>query len=247
MLLYLWGWPAGEWEYIPYEAVRRMRGLDFILLGEKTPSWLAELPPEVRVRHEGYLNAPPSREEDIEALTRAVCLSAAEETGEGLLLLPETVLPQGRVTRALTAALASGGHGSGGLWPYAPGPSLAALKALMAELRSPWGCPWDREQTHETLGKYLLEEAREAAEAIEEGDLGHLTEELGDVLFQIVFHAQIAAENNSFSWQDVLQGLEAKMIRRHPHVFGAESAATSADVKEIWAAVKQREKIDGVY
>jgi MazG family protein len=119
------------------------------------------------------------------------------------------------------------------------------LVALMATLRSPEGCPWDREQTYATLAPMLLEEAYEAFEAVEEAREGRPEElrgELGDLLFQIVFYAQVAAERNEFNIDDVVEAIHAKMVRRHPHVFGGESATDSAEVLRNWEAIKAEEK-----
>ena len=118
------------------------------------------------------------------------------------------------------------------------------LEKVMARLRDPDGCPWDREQDHKSLRKYLVEECAEVVDAIDLGDMHELKDELGDVLMNLVFHAQIAKENNEFTFQDVAQNITEKMIRRHPHVFGDQSAETSADVNEIWAEVKATEKSD---
>jgi len=119
------------------------------------------------------------------------------------------------------------------------------LVALMAHLRSPEGCPWDREQTYATLAPMLLEEAYEAFEAVEEAREGRPEElrgELGDLLFQIVFYAQVAAERGEFTIEDVVEAIHAKMVRRHPHVFAGESAADSAEVLRNWEAIKAEEK-----
>jgi len=119
------------------------------------------------------------------------------------------------------------------------------LVALMARLRSPDGCPWDREQTYATLAPMLLEEAYEAFEAVEEAREGRPEElrgELGDLLFQIVFYAQVAAERGEFTIDDVVEAIHAKMVRRHPHVFAGESAADSAEVLRNWEAIKAEEK-----
>lgn len=123
-----------------------------------------------------------------------------------------------------------------GRWP------LDSLVDVMARLRAPDGCPWDREQTHESLRRYMLEEAYEAVEAIDDGDPGHLCEELGDVLLQVVFHAQIAREAGRFDMRDVVAGITEKLIRRHPHVFGDASAATAEEVTRRWDAIKQAER-----
>ncbi|HEY9401629.1 MAG TPA: nucleoside triphosphate pyrophosphohydrolase [Pyrinomonadaceae bacterium] len=119
------------------------------------------------------------------------------------------------------------------------------LVALMATLRSPEGCPWDREQTYATLAPMLLEEAYEAFEAVEEAREGRPEElrgELGDLLFQIVFYAQVAAERGEFTIDDVVEAIHTKMVRRHPHVFAGESAADSAEVLRNWEAIKAEEK-----
>ncbi|MDQ6652759.1 MAG: nucleoside triphosphate pyrophosphohydrolase [Acidobacteriota bacterium] len=119
------------------------------------------------------------------------------------------------------------------------------LVELMAKLRSPAGCPWDREQTYATLAPMLLEEAYEAFEAVEEAREGHpneLRDELGDLLFQIVFYAQVAREQGDFSIDDVTGAIHAKMVRRHPHVFGDTSAPDSATVLRNWEAMKKEER-----
>ena len=115
----------------------------------------------------------------------------------------------------------------------------------MDRLRSPGGCPWDAEQTHASLARYLLEEAYEAFEAIEDGDLDGLREELGDVLLQVVFHARLAAERpppEGWDIDDVAAGLVDKLVRRHPHVFGEVEVRGAADVETNWAAIKKAEK-----
>lgn len=116
------------------------------------------------------------------------------------------------------------------------------LIRIMALLRSPQGCPWDKHQTHQTLKKYLREEAREVREAIDEGDPVHLQEELGDLLLQVVFHAQIAREHSEFDMNDVIRGLIKKLKRRHPHVFGKIKVKNAAEVVKNWHAIKAREK-----
>jgi len=116
----------------------------------------------------------------------------------------------------------------------------------MDRLRSPGGCPWDAEQTHESLAKYLLEEAEETVEAIESGDRSHLAEELGDVLLQVLFHARVAEdaedEAERFDVDDVAAGLVAKLVRRHPHVFADGDASTPEEVEAAWARIKAEEK-----
>src|ERR687889_1102715 len=119
------------------------------------------------------------------------------------------------------------------------------LVALMARLRSPEGCPWDREQTYATLAPMLLEEAYEAFEAVEEAREGrpaNLCEELGDLLFQIVFYAQVAAERGEFTVDDVTSQIHAKMVRRHPHVFGDVVVRDNEELLRNWEALKAEEK-----
>ncbi|MBZ5726635.1 MAG: nucleoside triphosphate pyrophosphohydrolase [Acidobacteriia bacterium] len=112
----------------------------------------------------------------------------------------------------------------------------------MARLRAPGGCPWDREQTFDTIKPYTLEETYEVLDAIDRRDWSGLTEELGDFLLQAVFYAQMAAEQNLFAMEDALDAINRKLIRRHPHVFGEESAQSAGDVKRIWGEVKAAEK-----
>jgi ATP diphosphatase len=128
---------------------------------------------------------------------------------------------------------------------------LERLIAVMAQLRGPGGCPWDREQTFATIAPYTLEEAHEVADAIARDAMDDLCEELGDLLLQVVFHAQIAADSGHFTLADVAGGIVAKMIRRHPHVFADEDATTAAEVRATWEEIKAAEKprasaMDGV-
>ena len=112
---------------------------------------------------------------------------------------------------------------------------------LIARLRGPGGCPWDREQTHESLKPMTIEEAYEVVEAIDDGDDRELAGELGDLLLQVVFHAQMAAEAGRFTIEDVIGRVSEKMVRRHPHVFGGETAETASQVLRNWEAIKQAE------
>jgi MazG family protein len=123
--------------------------------------------------------------------------------------------------------------------------AFAHLVALIARLRAPGGCPWDREQTHRSLKPMTLEEAYEVLEAIDDGDDAHLAGELGDLLLQVVFHAQIAAEESRFTVADVIRAVSEKMVRRHPHVFGGETAADSGEVLRNWEAIKRAEQESG--
>lgn len=122
------------------------------------------------------------------------------------------------------------------------GETFAAFVDTIAALRAPNGCPWDREQTHESIARNMIEEAYEAVDAIEQRDTTHLREELGDVLLQVVLQSQIAADAGEFTVADVCRDVNAKMIRRHPHVFGEAAAGSAEDVLSIWDNVKLAEK-----
>lgn len=119
---------------------------------------------------------------------------------------------------------------------------MQSLVETIWRLRQPDGCPWDRKQTHESIGKNMIEEAYEALDCIEAGDEAHLREELGDVLMQVVLHAQIAADAGAFTMADVARDINEKLIRRHPHVFGECSADSADEVLAIWDSVKLAEK-----
>jgi len=124
-----------------------------------------------------------------------------------------------------------------------PSRDIATLIAIMAALRTPGtGCPWDLEQNFATIAPYTLEEAYEVADAIARGDLDDLREELGDLLLQVVFHARMAQEQGAFDFADVVETLTAKLIRRHPHVFGDEVGQTPEAVKGLWERIKAQEK-----
>jgi len=136
-----------------------------------------------------------------------------------------------------------------------PNPKLDELIEVMATLRGPGGCPWDAEQTHESLIRYLLEETYELIDAIEAGDRDDMIEELGDVLYQVIFHSDLAAHTpgEEFTLEDVAERMTAKMIGRHPHVFGGDRTADTADeVMTFWDDLKKAEKpgrtstLDGV-
>lgn len=125
-----------------------------------------------------------------------------------------------------------------------PSTDLNGLLELMARLRSPdGGCPWDVEQTFATIAPHTIEEAYEVADAIDHGDMAHLQDELGDLLFQVVFYAQMADEQGDFDFHDIAAGITEKMIRRHPHVFGTQSGIDTADAQTVnWEAVKAEER-----
>jgi MazG family protein len=124
------------------------------------------------------------------------------------------------------------------------GEKFQLLVNLMARLRAPGGCPWDREQTFESIKPYLLEETYEVLAAIDARDWPELAEELGDLLLQSVFFSQMAAEQDLFRIDDALDAINQKLVRRHPHIFGTETAHSGDDVRKIWSDVKAREKAE---
>ncbi|MBI4460598.1 MAG: nucleoside triphosphate pyrophosphohydrolase, partial [Acidobacteria bacterium] len=123
-----------------------------------------------------------------------------------------------------------------------PDSQFPRLVELMARLRGPGGCPWDRQQTYDTIKPYLLEETYEVVDAIAQRDWEELANELGDLLLQVVFFAQMAAEDGHFTIEDVIERIHTKMVRRHPHVFGDVKAETPADVIRNWEGLKAEEK-----
>ena len=164
---------------------------------------------------------------------------------------PSSFLGHGALTIALRA-LASRGLAAFNRWmsdsPNKPLPAatLDGLLMLMARLRDPQdGCPWDVEQTFATIAPHTIEEAYEVTDAIDSGDREHLKDELGDLLFQVVFYAQMAKEQGAFDFHDIAAAITEKMIRRHPHVFGAQSGIDSADAQTVhWEALKEQERKD---
>jgi len=122
------------------------------------------------------------------------------------------------------------------------GELFARFVELIARLRAPGGCPWDREQTHESVKPMTIEEAYEVAHAIDEKDDAELAGELGDLLLQVVFHANIAEERGAFRLKQIIERVSEKMVRRHPHVFGDDSASTSGEVLRSWEAIKAKER-----
>jgi len=119
---------------------------------------------------------------------------------------------------------------------------VSRLREIVARLRAPGGCPWDQEQTHESLRAALVEECYEAIEAIDRADDGNLREELGDLLLHVVMHAHMAGERQAFGFEEVVEGICDKLIRRHPHVFGDSQASESAQVIRQWELIKRAEK-----
>jgi tetrapyrrole methylase family protein/MazG family protein len=124
------------------------------------------------------------------------------------------------------------------------GEAFEELARIMHRLRAPGGCPWDREQTHDSIKPYLIEEAYEVVEAIDAGDDGELCTELGDLLLQIMFHAEMAAEQQRFTVADVIRAISEKMVRRHPHVFADTQVSGADDVLRNWSRIKAAERQD---
>ena len=120
--------------------------------------------------------------------------------------------------------------------------NVARLLRLMAQLRAPGGCPWDREQTHRSIRHNLIEETYEALDALDDGNMAGFQDELGDLLLQVVFHSQIASEAGQFNFDAVAKTIADKLVRRHPHVFGRKKANTSQEVLKQWEAIKKQEK-----
>jgi tetrapyrrole methylase family protein/MazG family protein len=122
---------------------------------------------------------------------------------------------------------------------------FARLVEIIARLRGPDGCPWDKKQTHTSLREYLLQESYEVLEALDEADHKKLCQEMGDLMLQIILHSQIASENREFTLQQVLHNINAKLVRRHPHVFGDTRAAGVEEVSHNWEAIKKGERSPG--
>ncbi len=123
--------------------------------------------------------------------------------------------------------------------------NIARLLRIMARLRGPKGCPWDREQTHQSIRHNLIEECYEALDALDAGNLDEFRDELGDLLLQVVFHAQMARDAGKFDFDSVAKSIADKLVRRHPHVFGKKKARNSREVLQQWEAIKKREKKAG--
>lgn len=157
---------------------------------------------------------------------------------------PARAVLEGQALEASVELLPDGASG----WLVEPLPleedarSLSGLRAVMERLYGPDGCPWDREQTHETLRKYLLEECYELVDAIDRGDLGALREELGDLLAHVFMHAAMAQEAGEFSLEDVTASALRKMVRRHPHVFGDEASGSNEELLARWDEIKAAER-----
>lgn len=130
--------------------------------------------------------------------------------------------------------------------PQAPSDlrQFQSLVSIVKDLRGPDGCPWDKEQTHQTLTRYAIEETAEFVDAVDRGDAGGMCEELGDVLLQVVLHAEIARQSGTFTIEDVIESIAKKMVTRHPHVFGGVKVKDAGEVKSNWHQLKAKEKQD---
>jgi MazG family protein len=147
-------------------------------------------------------------------------------------------------TKKKTSARRASARKSARAHTVSAGEWFEKLVAVQKRLRAPQGCPWDREQTHATLRPYLIEEAYEVIDALDSGDDAKFAEEMGDLLLQVVFHSEIAREQQRFSVADVLREIHDKMVRRHPHVFGNVRAKNSTEVLQNWERIKATERID---
>ena len=161
---------------------------------------------------------------------------------------PVSILAGGHVVEATSAGSAHAAAGAAEAWlvaalaPEQDVRALAGLRAIMERLLGPGGCPWDREQSHASLRGSLIEEAYEAVEAIDRGDLAGLREELGDLLMQICFHAAIAEADGAFALEDVVEAIARKMVRRHPHVFAGAEAGDAGAIWARWDEIKAEER-----
>jgi XTP/dITP diphosphohydrolase len=258
---------AAGWAVRPLTEVSTATDGDAVfLLGGPEPQdpWLGRLPAGQRVTvHRGetllsLAGGDPMAIVPASALGAGVPAMAAAVLGlEGRLTGPVAlpgrhgvVLRAGEAPRDVAADELAGFRFEAGdvlFLPAAAVPALAQmarLAVLMAWLRAPGGCPWDREQTHESLVPYLLEEAAEAADAILAGELYTMTEELGDLLLQVVFHAEIGREAGRFTLEDVAEAIGDKLVRRHPHVFGKMGVDSAEQVLTLWHELKRAEKGD---
>jgi MazG family protein len=184
---------------------------------------------------------------DLEGVTEArrradALLTLAKERGEATLLLPPE--HDGPLVQLVSDRAARQHVEVEAVYPLGEpkGSALLDLVATEAKLRGPGGCPWDAEQTHASLARNLVEESYETLDAIEEGNHGHLSEELGDLLLQVIFHAQIAEDAGAFDIDSVARGIVEKLVRRHPHVFGEVRAETADEVKRNWDRIKREEE-----
>jgi XTP/dITP diphosphohydrolase len=205
------------------------------LHGATSPSPLGGAPALRLLAHTHDRTLPGAADLAVDIANRAL------ERGEAVFVLP--VDDAEEITKAVFERAMNGDVEVEVVIGRAPaGHKLLDLVRVMTRLRAPGGCPWDAEQTHATLAKYLLDETYELLEAIEGSDAGHMAEELGDLLLQVVFHAQIAAGEGSFDIDTVADTLTTKLVTRHPHVFGDVEVDGASDVVANWEVIKDAEK-----
>ncbi len=234
---------------LSWSAWQRLHAADRVLCADPGPDWLAVLDEagvavqdlsghEVGLRAGMLLDATTDPEPASQTPGREVVWLGSPDGDPGLTdALAEHLARRAVAGLPPEVELITGSHD-------VPGSRLLDLVAVMDRLRSPGGCPWDAEQTHESLLPFLLEESHEVIEAVELGDRDHLAEELGDLLLQVVFHARLAAEHERapFDIDDVAAGIVAKLVRRHPHVFGDAEVDDAAHVLRNWEDIKAAEK-----
>jgi XTP/dITP diphosphohydrolase len=233
--------PAVEPGHLPWSTWKLVRAARVVAPGH-TP-WTSAL-------REAGVPVEPVDVVDTEGSTASVLHACA--TSSSVVWVDDGTPESSRVTTALGALEGMPAPDLVEVGGGVPGHEVLSLVGVMDRLRSPGGCPWDAEQTHESLLPYLLEESYEVVDAVRSGDADHLREELGDLLLQVVFHARVAQEGASpFDVDDVARGIVDKLIRRHPHVFSGAIADDAADVADRWEDLKRAEKgrtsvLDGI-
>ncbi|NLL52607.1 MAG: nucleoside triphosphate pyrophosphohydrolase [Peptococcaceae bacterium] len=239
-VLHIVGLGYNSLEKLSLESYRRLQGADTIYILNAGHKVAQEMIAEGLPCHELGLTEDAAGQEIAGAILTQIQSRPVKSMLHSALALPGYPLAEGKTISALREELCSYFLIDTSL--LAEKNSLQRLVAIMAELRSPEGCPWDKEQNHQTLKKYLIEETYEVIDAIDGKDMNNFCEELGDLLLQIVFHSRIAEELGNFELEDVIQGICDKMIRRHPHVFGSGQARTSEEVLVNWDKIKRHEK-----
>lgn len=210
------------------------RGFRFEPVAPGDPAELARQTVDWAIQYETSVYAVPGS--PLEAPETVPLLAEAEARGLRVETVP-TLCDLDRLPAADPVVL-----GHGGRQAVEAGMAFSRLVSVMARLRAPGGCPWDREQTHSSLAIHLLEEAHEALDAIDRGDMVDLEEELGDLLLQVVFHSQLAREDGHFEVAEVVEELLEKLVHRHPHIFGDVVVSGAAEVVANWEALKHDQK-----
>ncbi|NLM22265.1 MAG: nucleoside triphosphate pyrophosphohydrolase [Peptococcaceae bacterium] len=239
-VLYIVGLGHNSLEKLSLESYRRLQEAATIYILNTGHKAVQEMIAEGLPCHELYLAEDAAGQEIAGAILTQIKNDSGKSRPHSALVLPGYPLAEGKIISTLRKEL--GAYFLIDTSLLAEKDSLQRFVAIMAELRSPWGCPWDKEQNHQSLKKYLIEETYEVIDAIDGKDMNNFCEELGDLLLQIVFHSRIAEESGEFKLEDVIQGICDKMIRRHPHVFGSGQAQTSEEVLVTWDKIKKHEK-----